>query len=257
MNLLAKRNEIAVPDLSEWKAHIVTWKKKYPIAAPDGSITTYALVKSLSRWLPENALIAPCSAGTTAEIFFQAFEVKEGQKVRSNHGLGSMGFEIPNAIGMCIAEGEKEVFCIAGDGGMQLNIQELAVITGRKLPIKIFAINNNGYASIRNMQNNYFGGHYVGCGESSGLFLPELEKLSAAYGLRYFRIDTADKIDETVQAVLSASEAVMCEVMVEGDCLVSPRTASRVMPDGSMRSSPLENQYPFLSDDEARENVLV
>jgi acetolactate synthase-1/2/3 large subunit len=257
VDLLAKRSEIVVPDLSEWKAQIAKWKAKYPITAPDSGVTTYALTRSLSRRLSENALIAPCSAGTTAEIFFQAFEVKAGQKVRSNHGLGSMGFEIPNAIGMCVARQGHDVFCIAGDGGMQLNIQELAVIAGRRLPIKIFVINNGGYASIRNMQNNHFGGRYVGCAKESGLCLPDLERLSVAYGLRYLRIDDTDALDAAVQAVIEAKGPVMCEVCVKGDCLVSPRAASRVMPDGSMLSSPLENQFPFLGDEEVEENMLI
>ncbi|MDR0379660.1 MAG: thiamine pyrophosphate-binding protein [Candidatus Accumulibacter sp.] len=254
--LLERRDELRIPEHAEWKAQIARWKSKYPISAPDGELTTYALVQSLSERLPEGAFVAPCSAGTTAEIFFQAFRVKKGQVVRSNHGLGSMGFEIPNAIGMCIASGGKNVVCIAGDGGVQLNIQELAVIAGCELPIKLFIVNNKGYASIRNMQNNHFQGRHVGCDEDSGLYLPNWEKLSSAYGMGYARIDSTGELDESVRSVLECKGAAICEVCVEGDCLVVPRTATRVLPDGSMRSSPLENQFPFLSDDEAKENML-
>jgi acetolactate synthase-1/2/3 large subunit len=255
--LLARRGEICPPDLTEWKRRIAGWQEQYPITAPDGKLTTYAFVKSLSERLPKNAYIAPCSAGTTAEIFFQAFAVKEGQTVRSNHGLGAMGFEIPNAIGMCVAAGKKNVVCIAGDGGMQVNIQELAVIKGRELPVQIFVINNKGYASIRNMQNNHFQGRHVGCGEDSGLFLPDPERLALAYGLKYYRIEELSELDEAVKTVLSLLEPVLCEVIVKGDCLVTPRTATQVLPDGTMCSSPLENQFPFLSEEEARENMVV
>jgi acetolactate synthase-1/2/3 large subunit len=254
--LLERKDELRLDEQAEWKARIVRWKSTYPISAPNGELTTYALVQSLSDQLPEGAHVAPCSAGTTAEIFFQAYRVKRGQVVRSNHGLGSMGFEIPNAIGMCIASGGKEVVCIAGDGGAQLNIQELAVMAGRRLPIKLFVISNNGYASIRNMQNNHFQGRHVGCDQDSGLYLPDWEKLSLAYGMGYARIDSIEELDESVRSVLEHEGAVICEVCVKGDCLVAPRTATRVLPDGSMRSSPLENQFPFLSDDEARENML-
>lgn len=258
--LLHRYSEITLSDISDWKSRIAEWKGKYPITTPlelKDELTTYALVQKLSAQLSEGAYVAPCSAGTTAEIFFQAYVAKKDQKVRSSHGLGSMGFEIPNAIGMCLASGGKDVVCIAGDGGMQLNIQELAVIAGRKLPIKLFVINNNGYASIRNMQNNHFKGHYVGCDENSGLHLPNLEKLSAAYEIEYKRIDTLDKLENTIKSVLAANNAVVCEMVVKGDCLVTPRTATQVMSDGSMRSSRLENQYPFLSEDEVKGNTLI
>jgi acetolactate synthase-1/2/3 large subunit len=184
--MLARKDELPKRGYSVWKAKIREWQEKYPVnvkekhTTPDGGLTTYAFVDALCRHLPEDAFIAPCSSGTTAEIFFQAFTVKPGQTIRSNHGLGAMGFEIPNAIGMCTANGGKPVICIAGDGGMQLNIQELAIIRGRNLPIKLFVINNYGYASIRNMQNNHFHGRHIGCDETSGLYLPNLNGLAAA-----------------------------------------------------------------------------
>ncbi|GHU53915.1 acetolactate synthase large subunit [Clostridia bacterium] len=243
-------------NVSKWKNQIAVWKEKYPIVSEENKLTTVALVKSISKYLQEGAFVAPCSAGTTAEIFFQAYEVKQNQTVRSNHGLGSMGFEIPNAIGMYFAGG-KDVVCVAGDGGMQLNIQELAVIVARKLPIKIFVVSNNGYASIRNMQNNYFTGNYVGCDENSGLYLPNLEKLSTAYGLKYFSLNDFSSLDKTVEEIINLHEPIICEVFVEGDCLVSPRTATQVLPDGSMRSSRLENQFPFLSEEEVAENMKI
>jgi acetolactate synthase-1/2/3 large subunit len=261
--LLARRNDLSAHNYSTWKAKIRHWQEKYPVntrekyTTPEGGLTTYAFVDTLCRHLSEGAYIAPCSAGTTAEIFFQAFTVKPGQTIRSNHGLGAMGFEIPNAIGMCMANGGKSVVCIAGDGGMQLNIQELAVIKGRNLPIKLFVINNQGYASIRNMQNNHFNGRHVGCNTSSGLYLPDISSLATAYALSYLRADTPEQLDETIKAALSAPEAVLCEIVVRGDCLVTPRTATRIMPDGSMRSSPLENQFPFLPDDEVERNMLL
>jgi len=261
--LLARRNEFSKCDYAVWKAKIREWQEKYPIntkekyTTPDGGLTTYAFVDTLCRYLPENAFVAPCSSGTTAEIFFQAFTVKSGQTIRSNHGLGAMGFEIPNAIGMCIANGGKPVVCIAGDGGMQLNIQELAVIKGRDLPIKLFVINNQGYASIRNMQNNHFAGRHAGCDKNSGLYLPSTSGLAEAYGIPYFHVETLEQLDDAVKTALLASGATLCEIVVKGDCLVTPRTATKVMPDGSMRSSPLENQFPFLSDEEVKINMLM
>jgi acetolactate synthase-1/2/3 large subunit len=255
--LLENAKHIKVNDFSEWKDRINEWKRKYPIKADGNSLTTYALIQSICEQLSDNALVAPCSSGTTAEIFFQAFHVKQGQKVRSNHRLGSMGFDIPNAIGMCIASKGKEVVCVTGEGGMQLNIQELATISGRKLPIKIFAVNNNGYASVRNMQNTHFEKRYLDCDSNSGLFLPSLEKIAYAYELEYVRIDSLESLDRLVEKVLQSNNAVMCEVVVTGDCLVQPRTATQIMPNGSVRSSRLENQFPFLPEEEVKGNMLV
>lgn len=261
--LLAARDKWRMPDLSFWKAAIRDWQSRYPLMTRDkclgssGTLRTYALIEALSDLLPAEAFIAPCSAGTTAEIFFQAFRVKDGQTIRSNHGLGAMGFDLPNAIGMCLASGGRPTVCIAGDGGMQLNIQELAVVAGRVLPIKLFVINNQGYASIRNMQNNLFACRHLGCDTASGLFLPNLANISQAYGLTYFRLEDQDGLKNILPRVLDAPGPVLCEVMVDADCQVSPRTASRIMPDGSMRSSPLENQYPFLPEDEVARNRLL
>jgi acetolactate synthase-1/2/3 large subunit len=256
------RDGLVENSYKEWKAQIAQWKERYPVnsaekyTAPEGGFTTYAFMDALCRHLPEGAYVAPCSAGTTAEIFFQAFTVKAGQTVRSNHGLGAMGFEIPNAIGMCVANGGQSVVCVAGDGGMQLNIQELAIISGRKLPIKVFVINNRGYASIRNMQNGHFGGRHLGCDDASGMYLPEMRGVAAAYGIPYFRTDSLETLDETIKAALSEHSAI-CEIVVAGNCIVNPRTATTLMPDGSMRSSLLENQHPPLPDDEAERNMLV
>ena len=254
--LLSNKNKINLPDISAWKNKINELKTKYPLQATGKKLSTYHFINELCRQLPEGAYIAPCSAGTTAEIFFQAFNVKPGQVIRSNHGLGTMGFEIPNAIGMCVASGLKDVICIAGDGGMQLNIQELAVISGRNLPIKIFAINNKGYASIRNMQNNHFNGQYIGCDKESGLFLPELKGMSAAYYIPYILIESLDSLKSAVKNALETKGPILCEVVVDPECLVSPRTATKVMPDGSMKSSPLENQFPFLPEEEVQKNVV-
>ena len=261
--LLTRQNELSLRDYTVWKSKIREWQGKYPVntlekyrSSDGGGLTTYAFVDTLCKYLGEGAYIAPCSAGTTAEIFFQAFTVKQGQTIRSNHGLGAMGFEIPNAIGMCMASGGKPVVCIAGDGGMQLNIQELAVISGRSLPIKIFVIDNQGYASIRNMQNNHFNGRHTGCDRTSGLYLPDISGLAAAYNIPYLRIETPEQLEEFVKTALAAPGAMLCEIVVKGDCLVTPRTATRVMPDGTMRSSPLENQFPFLSEDEMENNMV-
>jgi len=255
--LLSRKAELSLSDISVWKSKINEWKAKYPIEPLGDKLTTYHFVNELCKQLPEGAYVAPCSAGTTAEIFFQAFRVKPNQVIRSNHGLGSMGFELPNAVGMCIASGMSDVICIAGDGGVQMNIQELAVIRGRNLPIKLFVINNRGYASIRNMQNNHFEGYHIGCDDESGLFLPDINAIAAAYEIPYFKADCIAGLESVVKSALQTCGPVICEIKVDVECFLTLRTATKIMPDGSLKSSPLENQFPFLSDEEMKGNMLI
>lgn len=242
-------NEIHLQNFTEWKTKIAGWKQRYPILpAPktvSGLLSTYEMVEKLCEMAPDDIVFVPTSSGTACEIFNQGAVLKKGQVVRSNHGLGAMGFEIPASIGACVALG-RMVFCIAGDGGMQLNIQELASIAGRKLPVKIFVVNNNGYASIRGMQRTHFEGHYFGSNRSTGLFLPDSCEIARAYGIAAMKVTTLMELEHAIQCALETQEPFLCDVVVDPMCTVSPKTASRVLPDGSMASSRLEDLSPFL-----------
>ncbi|MGN0710471.1 MAG: thiamine pyrophosphate-binding protein [Anaerovoracaceae bacterium] len=247
-----------------WKEKINHWKEKYPIVKPQNAqgilnnkeISTYELVEEISKQAPADSTIVPSSAGTVAEICYQALKVKEGQKVRSNHGLGSMGYELPEAIGAYFATG-KDVITVTGDGGMQLNVQELAIIGGRKLPIKIFVVNNAGYSSIRNMQRNHFQGRYAGSNEETGLMLPDMAKLAEAYGIKSISVSKPEELQAAVKRTLSSEGPFLCDVHIDPYCIVSPRSTSKVTEDGSMVSTPLEDLFPFLPEEELREELMV
>lgn len=259
--MLSKKEQFEKRDISSWRMRIGTWKKRYPVVCEkfyddsDG-MSMYAAVAEVAKRLKNDAVIVPSSAGTVAEIVFQSIQLKQGQKLRTNNGLGSMGYELPGAIGAHMATG-KEVITFAADGGIQLNIQELATIAGRKLPIKIFLICNNGYASIQNMQRNHFNGYYVASTEESGLFIPDMEKVARAYDLPVYRAGKIAELSDAIENTLAQKGPAMCIIDVSPMSLVEPRSATQVMPDGSIRSSSLENQYPFLSDEELAENMMV
>lgn len=251
-------------DFSKWVNRICEWKFKYPIAKPanakgimnDLEISTYDLIEEISKQSDENTVIVPASAGTVAEICYQALKIKNGQMVRSNHGLGSMGYELPAAIGAYFAT-RKPVITVAGDGGMQLNVQELAIIAGRNLPIKIFVVNNQGYSSIRNMQRNHFEGRYLGSNFETGLILPDMEILSKAYGIESNSVKKPEKLAGVVEETLSSQGAFLCNVFIDPFCIVSPRSTSKVLPDGSIVSTPLEDLFPFLLDEELKRELDV
>jgi acetolactate synthase-1/2/3 large subunit len=184
-----------------------------------------------------------------------------------------MGFAIPASIGVCLGSGGKKTICVDGDGGFQFNIQELATIAHLKLPIKFFVLNNDGYASIRATQKNYFGGPNIGCSSTTGVSVPDYRKIARAYGLKTALIDhqsggqpadhSADQsADESglraaVRSVLRSRGPVVCEVRVLPEETRSPRVTSVQRPDGSFVSKPLEDLWPFLDRDEFAKNMIV
>lgn len=168
-----------------------------------------------------------------------------------------MGFGIPAALGACVAGGRRRTITVDGDGGFQLNIQELATVAHLGLPIKYFVLNNQGYGSIRSMQRNHFKGRLVACDASSRLGLPDTLRVADAYGLSTFRIASQEALSEQVREVLNHPGPVVCEVMMDPDQVVGPRVSSVVRPDGSMASRPLEDMWPFLDREELEANMLI
>ncbi|MDI9571057.1 MAG: thiamine pyrophosphate-binding protein [Pseudomonadota bacterium] len=255
-------NNLKLKDRSDWKDKIKQWRKKYPIVSAEyytesGLVNPYMLIDVLSEEATCDDVIHPCCAGTAAEYNFQAFKIKENQKFITNHGLGPMGFELPASIGACLANRGKRTICVAGDGGFQLNIQELETLRRLNLPVKIFIMNNNGYSSIRTMQETHFGGHHVGNDPSSGLTLPDIIRVAEAYKIKATRIYDASELRAKVKETLEYPGPVVCDVMVIPDFKVSPKVAAQRREDGTMVSKPLEDQWPFLDRDELAANMMI
>ena len=169
-----------------------------------------------------------------------------------------MGYDLPAALGAAVATPEAErVVCIAGDGSIMMNIQELQTIVARNLPVKIFILNNSGYHSIRQTQANFFPDNIIGCGTDSGLSFPDFSKIAKAFGLGFQRCEAHKKLDETIAATLTLPGAAICEVMLDLRQPFAPKLSSRKLDDGRMVTSPLEDMAPFLSREELAENMLV
>ena len=169
-----------------------------------------------------------------------------------------MGYDLPAAIGACIASGRQDLICVTGDGSIQMNLQELQTILTNRLPIKIFLINNGGYHSIRQTQKNFFGEPLVGIGADSNgdLEFPQMEKLAAAYGYPYYAIRNNEEM-HTLDEVLAAQGSLICEVFVSHTQNFEPKAASKRLPDGTMVSAPLEDLAPFLPAEEVRRNLYI
>ena len=183
-------------------------------------------------------------------------KLKEGQRLFLTTALGAMGNGLPALVGACVANGRKRTLSVDGDGGLQLNIQELETARRLGLPIKLFVLNNGGYASIRTSQSRYFG-RLTGADDASGVTLPPLRSVVEAYGLPYARIDTDRGLTERVGTLLDAPGAVVVEVITPREEPRAPSLSSQRQPDGSMVSRPLEDLWPFLSREELQSNMLA
>jgi acetolactate synthase I/II/III large subunit len=260
--VLRRKPSIRSSDRREWLRRCAEWKEKYPVVAPEfleqtGHVNTYVFASVLADELAGDDLIIPGSSGVGIDTFWLAFSVKHGQRLFSTGGLGAMGFGLPAAIGGCLAAGRTRTISVDGDGGFQLNIQELQTVVRLGLPVKLFVLSNEGYASIRAMQNNHFAGRLVGCDASSGLTLPDLTKLGPAYGIQTFSINENADLREGIRRVLREPGPVLCEVVVAPDQAIGPRVSSAVRADGGMVSRPLEDLWPFLDREELRANMLI
>lgn len=247
-----------------WREQCLLWKEKYPVVTEkhyetieEGCTNIYAFYEELSKSMKEDQNLM-VSVGTSRVAGSQTFKVKKGQRFITNPNTASMGFCLPGAIGVCIASDKKPVVCVTGEGSLQMNIQELQTIIHNRLPIKLFVINNQGYHSIRQTQQTYFGEPLVGVGEESGdLSFPDLSRLAPAYGFPYDCIHSSEELEEKINKTLETEGAVICEVFVTKYQKTEPKTSSKKLPDGRMISAPLEDMYPFLSREELEENMYI
>jgi acetolactate synthase-1/2/3 large subunit len=218
---------------------------KYPAVLPEqriykGAINPYYFIETLFDCLEEDDVVV-VGNGSACVMSFQAAKIKMGQRLFSNSGSASMGYELPAVIGAAIASNGNRVICLAGDGSIQMNLQELQTIYRYQLNIKVFVLNNNGYLSIRTTQKNFFG-RFVGESPQSGLTLPDIVRVTQAYGLYSLRI--------------SDPGPGLCEVILDPNQTFEPRLSSKRLPDGKIITVPLEDMFPFLDRKEYDENIL-
>lgn len=237
----------------QWAGMCQEKRDKYPVITKEhsdaqGYVSAYYFIGKLCELLREDDVIVPESSGGAGEITYQAFRLRKGQKMKNAAGLGSMGFGLPYTIGSCVANNGRRTILINGDGAFQLNIQELETLHRLKLPVKMFIWSNEGYASIRSMQRNNFEGHYVASDRESGLTMPDICNVAAAYGFRTFRIHDNAELDQMLPELMKDDEPLLCELKVLPEETVSPRVKAIVGENGKMISGPLEKMWPFLEN---------
>jgi acetolactate synthase-1/2/3 large subunit len=250
-----------LPKRTPWLSWCKERIQRYPVVSPEyrrrrRPVNPYVFCDMLSRRLDARDVMVS-SNGASCVIPIKTMQIKRGQRHIVNSGCAAMGYGLPAAIGACFAIGRKRVLCFEGDGSIQLNIQELETVHYHRLPLKIFVFNNGGYLSIRSTQNNFFDGRLVGESATSGVGFPDFVKVAKAYGIPACRITGHTHLEEAIEQVLESDGPVLCDVLMDPGQSFSPRTASKRLPDGRMESSPLEDMYPFLPQDEFLSNMII
>lgn len=246
------------PEQDEWRKWCAYIDKKYPAALPEyfntaKPLNPYAFIDKMCDALADDDAVITGN-GSACVITFQALKAKKNQRYFTNSGCAAMGYGFPAAIGAAVARDCKRTICIDGDGSFQMNLQELQTVVYNHLNLKIFYLNNNGYHSIRQTQNNLFQPPLVGVCDGNGLSFPDAEKIAWAYGIPFVRIDSLEGIEEKLAQVLDTEGPVFCEVVVDPTQNFEPKLSSKVLPDGRIVSPPLDDMFPFLPKEEYEKN---
>ena len=250
------------PRHARWLAWCRERVAQYPAVLPEywrskEKVNPYCFMDALFDQLDENEIIV-CGNGTACVTAFQAAKIKKGQRLFHNSGCASMGYDLPAAMGAATARPEAaRIICIAGDGSIMMNLQELQTIAGRNLPVKVFVLNNCGYHSIRQTQTNFFPDNIVGCGTDSGLSFPDFKALAKAFAFHYERCPNHTKLKEAIRNTLAAAGPALCEVALDLRQAFAPKLSSRKLSDGTMASAVLDDMEPFLSREELAANRIA
>ena len=240
-------------------------RRRYPAVlasyrAKDRPVNPYVFTEALFERLEPGEVIVMANA-TAAVVTVQAAKLKPGQRLYSNSGSASMGYDLPAAIGAWKAmERDRpggRVICIAGDGSIMMNLQELQTISGCAMPVKIFLYNNDGYHSIRQSQGAHFEGRPVGCGPESGVGFPDFGKIAYAFDIPFVRTASHEDMGEAIVRTLAAPGPAICEIITDKGQAFEPKLSSRKLPDGTMVTAPLEDLSPFLPREELKANMLI
>lgn len=246
------RQRITVADLKPWKARIAAWRTAYPICPEENyrqksKVDPYVFMNELSRLTGAGDIIIT-DTGCTLSWTMQGYKIRRRQMLFSAFNHSPMGYALPASIGAQFASPRKRVICLNGDGGLQMNIQELETIAYNRLPVKIFVINNRGYGMIKQTQDTWLDSCYVASDESSGLGFPDYQKLAWAYGIKAVEIDSHKKLKKKLKKVLAYKGPVLCDVQV--------KPCARIIPKLDF-GRPIEDSSPLLSRKEFERNMRI
>ena len=257
---LGKFFEIANPVVKklkindDWLSYCDKLKKRFtPFEAmqgtkPDERVCSYLFWNEYEKYEPEDS-ITVLGNNTANSAKLQIGIKKENQRIIANNNCGSMGADLPEAIGAAVAA-KKLVICATGDGSIMMNLQELQTIKYNKLPVKVIVFSNDGYNAIRQTSKNFFNGKLIGCTEDSGISFPKFSEVAKTFGFDYMICHNNAEVGEKLKLFFNATCNVLLEVEERLDDPVTPKVMSRMNADGSFSTPSLEDMAPFISQEE-------
>ena len=249
-----------LPSWCDWIDKTQSWKKNYPTfqieyKTNEYKINSFFFIEVLSKKI-ESDYIVVTDMGTSFTCTMQSLEMDGKARLFTSSACSSMGFGLPGAIGAYMADPSKKIILIVGDGGIQMNIQELQTIVHNKIPVKIFLLNNSGYLAISLMQDNLFNGKRIGCDKNTGVSNPNFIKIAEAYGIKTYKVNNNKELIDNIDKILDSNETILCEIMMVDNQLLIPRVQSSKDANGKIISNSLDNMFPYLSDDEMKQIML-
>ena len=248
-----------IKSYEKWIEKCLHWKNKWLNEMPENylddsnGVNPYNVLNKLYNLNIDNKITIG-SGGSIVTNLWHMINIKNNDRF-IHSSQGDMGFELPASIGCQIANPEKKIICVVGDGSFQLNIQELQTIIQYKLPIKILLFNNSSYGAIAITQKGFFNTKF-GVDIESGISFPDAEKICRAYGIKYIRIEKNEDIKNNINDFMNYNENILCEVI----CCIQPRCPklnAKKNDDGTFTNKPLEDLEPFLDRDEFMSEMIV
>jgi acetolactate synthase-1/2/3 large subunit len=241
-------SEYQKPDLTEWITVLNGYRSKYPTRSREGEFPTIEpnqFMEVLSATCSEGDIVC-LDVGQNQMWAAQSFTLKERQRMLISGGMGAMGFSLPAAMGAALSSSGKNVISISGDGGIQVNIQDLDTISKLGLPVKIIVLNNECLGMVRQFQDMYFGGRQQSTVVGYGC--PDLVKIADAYGIPSFSISSLSEADEALARAMQMAGPVFVEVKLEQATCVNPKLVV---------NRPIEDMSPHLDRDELAREMLI
>ena len=252
LEVLANVDEL--PKFNNWREWGRTIESKIPTLFDDnpdseGYANSYKFADELFKQLHDGDVVVTGN-GTAYTCTYQAMLVNKGVRVFANQGCAAMGYGLPAAIGACVCNEGGKTVCVTGDGSIQMNLQELQTLVTYKLPLKLFVLENESYLAIKTTQKAFFKGNFTGSNPASGVVCPDLKRIAEAYGIPFVRVSSNEALESTINDVLNAKGAMICEVKMHPEQTLFPKSASFMDKEtGKMTSAPLEKMAPFMSEE--------
>lgn len=242
----------------EWTAKCAHWKEKWPIYNPEvhrpdtGGLNLYEIVESINRNMEPNDCFV-VDAGQPCYILSTNGKYKKDCRYMAQAAQGDMGYAIPASVGVHFADPSLNVVIVIGEGSFYTNMQELAVIRQHNIPVKIFVINNDGYMSIKQTQDKFFGGRRWGVSNSTGVYFADIKKIAEAFEMPYFKITNNEELDKYMPSLMRRPYPVIVEFVSQNTLDVLP--AQAIKPDGTQGA--LHDMSPFLSKEELDQEMII